>query len=95
VSLFHSLTFLTDHMIYRQWRRLDYVREQKLGGRHVGREYFVAAFLTNTLNCMSPNQISTQFNHRPPPADEYIPLMGREADRVAGLVFADLLEEME
>ncbi|TKA50912.1 hypothetical protein B0A53_05784 [Rhodotorula sp. CCFEE 5036] len=56
-----------------QWRRLDYVREQKLGGRH----------------------ISTQFNHRPPPADEYIPLMGREADRVAGLVFADLLEEME
>lgn len=44
-------------MVYRLWRRLDYVREQKLGGRHVGREYFVAVIFTNVLNGMSPNHL--------------------------------------
>lgn len=75
----------------RSWRRLDYTREQKLGGRHVAREYFVAAFLTNVLTCLRPNQVSRQFEHPPPRVDVDIPIMMREAERIAHF---DLEEEL-
>jgi hypothetical protein len=59
--------------ILRHWASLRYVPGQKLlGNSRIGQMYFVAALLTNLLNCVRPNQTSQYFACTPPSLQEYL-----------------------
>jgi nuclease HARBI1 len=78
--------------ILHHWASLRYVPQQKLlsNGR-IGQIYFVAALLTNFLNCLRPNQTSQYFNLQPPSLTYYIAAMTTAAGRgsKSGLQLAD------
>jgi hypothetical protein len=59
--------------ILRHWASLRYVPSQQLlSNRKIGQVYFVAAFLTNCLNCLKPNQTAQYFKCQPPSLDAYL-----------------------
>ncbi len=59
--------------ILRHWASLRYVPQQQLlSNRKIGQVFFVAAFLTNCLNCLHPNQTSQYFNCTPPSLEAYL-----------------------
>ena len=59
--------------IVQHWAALQMRVQQKLlDGSRPGQQYFVAALLTNCLNCLQPNQTSKYFSVEPPALEEYI-----------------------
>ena len=59
--------------ILRHWASLRYVPQQQLlSNRKIGQVYFVAALLTNFLNCVSPNETSQYFQCTPPSLEAYL-----------------------
>lgn len=54
------------------FRILSNKQELKVGNRPVWDFILCASFLTNCLNCFSPNQISQKFRVAPPPLDLYL-----------------------
>lgn len=65
--------------ILRHWASLGWVPEQQLlSGRRIGQIYFVAALLTNLLNCVRPNLTSQYFDCTPPSLMSYLELLTRQ-----------------
>ena len=59
--------------IIQYWAALQMRVQQKLlDGSRPGQQYFVAALLTNCLNCLQPNNTSQYFSVVPPALEEYI-----------------------
>ena len=59
--------------ILKHWASLRYVPgQQLLSNRKIGQVYFVAALLTNLLNCIRPNETSQYFKCTPPSLNDYI-----------------------
>jgi hypothetical protein len=59
--------------ILMHWASLRYVpHQQLLSNRKIGQIYFVAALLTNLLNCIRPNETAQYFNCTPPTLDDYL-----------------------
>jgi hypothetical protein len=59
--------------ILNHWASLRYVPQQQLlSNRKIGQIYFVAAFLTNLLNCIRPNETAQYFKCTPPSLKDYI-----------------------
>ncbi len=59
--------------IVQHWAALQMRVQQKLlDGSRPGQQYFVAALLTNCLNCLQPNKTSKYFSVEPPALEEYI-----------------------
>ena len=59
--------------ILKYWGALRYVPSQQvLSGQKIGQIYFVAALLTNMLNCVRPNQTSQYFKCEPPSLQAYL-----------------------
>jgi len=59
--------------ILRHWASLRYVPQQQLlSNRKIGQVFFVAAFLTNCLNCVRPNQTAQYFQCTPPSLEAYL-----------------------
>jgi hypothetical protein len=79
--------------ILSHWASLRFVPGQKLmsNGR-IGQIYFVAALLTNFMNCMRPNATSQYFNIEPPSLMQYISILNNTAAarEQRGLFGADL-----
>lgn len=65
--------------ILRHWASLGWVPDQQLlSQRKIGQIYFVAALLTNLLNCVRPNQTSQYFDCTPPSLSEYLASVTRQ-----------------
>jgi nuclease HARBI1 len=65
--------------ILRNWASLRWVPDQQLlSRRNIGQIYFVAALLTNLLNCVRPNQTSLYFNCSPPSLAKYLAWLKEE-----------------
>jgi hypothetical protein len=59
--------------ILQNWASLRYVpNEQLLSNRKIGQVYFVAALLTNFMNCVRPNTTSKYFSVEPPSLETYL-----------------------
>ena len=54
-----------------QWPMLNAWWKLKINASPVGRYYWVAVLLTNTFNCIRPNQTSQYFDIVPPELHEY------------------------
>lgn len=59
--------------ILTNWASLRHVPDQQLlSNRKIGQTYFVAALLTNFLNCVRPNGTSKYFSSTPPSLSHYL-----------------------
>ena len=59
--------------ILKYWSALRHVPSQQiLSNQKIGQIYFVAALLTNLLNCVRPNQTSQYFKCEPPSLQAYL-----------------------
>ena len=70
-------------MISTYWAFCDFPKNQKIYLQHVGKQYVVAAILTNLLTCFYGSKTSTFFNMQPPTPEEYLasPVPENEAEQ--------------
>ena len=70
--------------ILTHWAALRHVPDQQLlSNRKIGQTYFVAALLTNFLDCVRPNATSQYFSLKPPSLTHYLEWLQENSRRVS------------